>query len=118
MTMFDYGPSSKSRDSGYMPNRGYTPNRGSMPVRSSIPPLGLMAMLLAATIAMFLPVSQAAALKGTAARLFLPGQRQFARARDWTLHQVELLSSARGISERQSLLAEELRRLKSRNSSS
>ncbi len=100
MTTFEYGR---------MPNRGYRPTRPTMP------PVGLAAVLLAALSLLFVPVQRVAALKGTAARLLLPGQRQVAQARDWTLRQVEVLASACKASERQSALAAELRRLASRN---
>jgi len=103
MTTFEYGHPPTFRQSGYRP------------VRSTVPPIGLAAMLLAALILALLPVRRMAAIKGAAARLLVPGQRELGRARDWALRQVEIYSSDRATSARQSLLAAELRRLSSRN---
>ena len=110
--MFEQGLPPNSRESGYSPN---SRESGYWPARSSAPNLGLAAMLLAALVLALVPAPRVALLKGAAARLLAPGQRQVAQARDWTLRHVKLLADARATAEQQALVADELRRLRSRN---
>jgi hypothetical protein len=102
MTMFEYGRSSKSREFAY---------RVAWP---TTPAVALTAVLLAALVLALLPAPRVAALKGLATRLLAPGQKQAARARDWSRRQISHFASERASAERHSLLAEELHRLRSR----
>jgi hypothetical protein len=80
-------------------------------------PAAQLAVLIAMAPAMaMLPAPSVTALKAVAGGLLVPGQRQVARAREWTARQIEVVASARATADEHAALADTLRCERLRNS--